>query len=80
VKFDLRISEEFAALVAVLVATGTLFARAGDGPKMPVDFERGYLANSMLVTKEPNNTGLLTGVDRSYRARQRSPRRKPTSS
>jgi hypothetical protein len=59
-----------AALVAALVATGTLFARADartdDGPKIPVDFQRGYLANSMLVTKEPNNTGLLTGVHLIY--------------
>jgi hypothetical protein len=28
-------------------------------------FQRGYLANSMLVTKEPNNTG-LTGVHHIY--------------
>lgn len=55
-----------AALVAVLIATGTLFARTNDGPKIPVDFQRGYFANSMLVTKEPNNTGLLTGVHHIY--------------
>ena len=54
-----------AALVTVLVATG-VFARTDDGPLMPVNFQRGYLANSMLVTKEPNNTGLLTGVHLIY--------------
>ncbi|HXI59928.1 MAG TPA: cytochrome P460 family protein [Polyangia bacterium] len=55
-----------AALAGALVATGALFARADDGPKIPVDFQRGLLANSMLVTKEPNNTGLLTGVHLVY--------------
>ena len=55
-----------AALVTGLVATGTLFARADDGPKIPVEFQRGYLANSMLVTKEPNNTGLNPGVHLIY--------------
>jgi len=55
-----------AALVAALVTTGTLFAHADDGPKMPTDFQHGFLANSMLVTKEPNNTGLLTGVHHIY--------------
>jgi hypothetical protein len=54
------------ALVAALVATGTVFASTKDGPKIPVDFQRGYLANSMLVTKEPNNTGLITGVHLIY--------------
>jgi Cytochrome P460 len=53
-------------LATALVATGTPFARTDDGPKLPVDFQRGYLANSMLVTKEPNNTGLLTGVHHIY--------------
>jgi hypothetical protein len=51
-----------ATLVAALVATGTLFASTKDGPKMPADFQHWYLANSMLVTKEPNKTGLITGV------------------
>jgi hypothetical protein len=55
-----------AALVAALVASGTLLAGTKDGPKIPVDFQRGYLVNSMLVTKEPNNTGLLTGVHHIY--------------
>jgi hypothetical protein len=54
------------ALVAGLVATGTLFASTKDGPKIPTDFQRGYLANSMLVTKEPNKTGLITGVHLIY--------------
>jgi hypothetical protein len=52
-----------AALVAVV---GTVFAKTDDGPKLPTDFQRGYLANSMLVTKEPNNTGLITGVHLIY--------------
>jgi hypothetical protein len=51
-----------AAFVATLVATGTLFAGTEDSPKMPPDSQQWYLANSMLVTKEPNKTGLLTGV------------------
>ena len=51
-----------AALVLTLVATRTLFASPGDSPKMPADSQQWYLANSMLVTKEPNKTGLLTGV------------------
>jgi len=51
-----------AAVVAVMAATGTLAASPDDGPKPPADFQHGYLANSMLVTKEPNKTGLLTGV------------------
>jgi hypothetical protein len=55
-----------AALISALVATGTVFARTDDGPKIPVDFQRGYLANSMLVTKEPNDTGLFTGVHLIY--------------
>jgi hypothetical protein len=54
------------ALVAALVTTGTLFASTKDGPKMPVDFQQGYLANSMLVTKEPNKTGLITGLHLIY--------------
>jgi hypothetical protein len=34
---------------------------------MPVNFQHdGYLANSMLVTKEPNNTGLKPGVHLIY--------------
>jgi hypothetical protein len=55
-----------AGLMGGLVATGTLFARTDGGPKLPVNFQRGYLANSMLVTKEPNNTGLLTGLHLIY--------------
>ena len=55
-----------AAFVAALVAIATLSARADDGPKMPKDVQHGLLANSMLVTKEPNNTGLLTGVHHIY--------------
>jgi hypothetical protein len=54
------------AFVAALVATGTLFASSKDGPAIPTDFQRGYLANSLLVTKEPNKTGLLTGVHLIY--------------
>ena len=48
-----------AALVAALVAVGTLSASTEDGLKVPADFQRGYLANSMLVSKEPNKTGLI---------------------
>jgi hypothetical protein len=55
------------ALVAVLVASGTLFAGTKDGLQIPTDFQSGwYLANSMLVTKEPNKTGLKTGVHLIY--------------
>jgi hypothetical protein len=55
-----------AALVAALVASGALFASPKDGLKIPTDFQRGYLANSMLVTKEPNKTGLIAGVHLIY--------------
>jgi hypothetical protein len=52
-----------AALLATLFTGRTLFAST---PEIPTDFQRGYLANSMLVTKEPNNTGLITGVHLVY--------------
>jgi Cytochrome P460 len=55
-----------ASVVAASVASGTLFASMEDSPKMPTDFQRGSLANSMLVTKEPNSTGLLTGLHLIY--------------
>jgi hypothetical protein len=55
-----------AALVAALVGAKTLFAGTEDGPRMPADFQQGYLANSMLVTKEPNKTGLVTGIHLIY--------------
>jgi hypothetical protein len=66
--FNMRNTRLFipAALVASLVATGTLFASTKDGLKIPADFQHGYLANSMLVTKEPNKTGLKTGVHLIY--------------
>lgn len=47
-----------ATIVAALVGAGKLYARTEDGPKIPVDFQHDYLANTMLVTKEPNSTGL----------------------
>jgi hypothetical protein len=55
-----------AALVAAVVAAGTLFASTESGVKTPAGFQHGYLANSMLVTKEPNKTGLITGVHLIY--------------
>jgi hypothetical protein len=55
-----------ATLVATLAAVGTLFASTEDGLKIPAAFQRGYLANSMLVTKEPNKAGLITGVHLIY--------------
>ena len=55
------------AFVAALLTAGTLFASATDSVKIPVNFQHdGYLANSMLVTKEPNNTGLKPGVHLIY--------------
>src|ERR1041385_8772747 len=55
------------AFVAALLTAGTLFASGNDGVKMPVNFKHdGYLANSMLFTKEPNNTGLKPGVHLIY--------------
>jgi hypothetical protein len=55
------------AFVAALLTAGTLFANATDGVKMPLNFQHdGFLANSMLVTKEPNNTGLKPGVHLIY--------------
>ena len=66
--FNMRTTRVFvpAALVAALAATGTLFASTEDGPKIPVDFQHGYLANAMVVTKEPNSTGLITGTHLIY--------------
>jgi hypothetical protein len=61
-----------AAALAVLVASGTVFAdkadkvEKADGPKIPADFRHGYLANSMLVTKDPGKTGLKTGLHQIY--------------
>jgi hypothetical protein len=55
-----------AMFLAALVAAGTLFAATEDSPKIPTDFQRGYLANAMLVTKEPNKTGLITGMHLIY--------------
>jgi hypothetical protein len=54
------------AVAAALVAGGTLFAANEEGVKIPTGFQRGYLANSLLVTKEPNKTGLITGVHLIY--------------
>jgi hypothetical protein len=54
------------ALVAALVAAGTLLASPDDGPKLPTDFSHDYLANSMLSTKEPNTLGLVPGVHLIY--------------
>jgi hypothetical protein len=54
------------ALVAAMVAAGTLFASTEDGPKRPTDFQHEYLANAMLVSKEPNSTGLITGTHLIY--------------
>ena len=56
-----------AAVVVALAATGTLLASPkSDGLKIPADFHSGYLVNSMLVSKEPNKTGLKTGVHLIY--------------
>jgi hypothetical protein len=55
-----------AALVAGLIASGTIFASTKDGLKIPAAFQHWYLANSMLVTKEPNKTGLIAGVHLIY--------------
>jgi len=55
-----------AVLVAALIGAGTLYARTGEGPNIPVDFQHGYLANAMVVTKEPNSTGLITGTHLIY--------------
>jgi hypothetical protein len=50
-----------------VLTSGTPSAGATTGVKMPVNFQRdGFLANSMLVTKEPNNTGLKPGVHLIY--------------
>jgi len=55
-----------AALLATLFTGKALFASTEGGVEIPADFQHGYLANSMLVTKEPNNTGLITGVHLVY--------------
>ena len=46
--------------------SGRVPAGASGGVALPVDFHDGYLANSMLVTKEPNNTGLKPGMHLIY--------------
>ena len=51
-----------AVFVTALVAVGTLFANTPGDLKIPAGFQHWYLANSMLVTKEPNKFGLITGV------------------
>jgi hypothetical protein len=55
-----------AALFATLFTGRALFASTEGGVEIPTDFQHGYLANSMLVTKEPNNTGLKPGVHLIY--------------
>src|SRR5580658_10948842 len=55
-----------AALFATLFTGRVLFASMEGGVEIPTDFQHGYLANSMLVTKEPNNAGLITGVHLVY--------------
>ncbi len=54
------------ALVAALGAAGLLLASTQEGPRLPVGFQHWYLANSMLVTKEPNQFGLISGVHLIY--------------
>lgn len=54
------------ALVAAVAAAGTLWASTQEGPRVPTDFQRGYLVNSMLVTKEPNKTGIVSGLHLIY--------------
>jgi hypothetical protein len=46
---------------ALVAGGGTPFAGTDDALKIPADFQHGYLANSLLVTKEPNKIGLNTG-------------------
>jgi hypothetical protein len=56
-----------AGSLAALLTAGTLLASANDGVKIPANFRHdGYLANAMLVTKEPNNTGLKPGLHLVY--------------
>jgi hypothetical protein len=50
-----------AALIGMVFTAGTLAAATEAGIEVPADFQHGYLANSMLVTKEPNKTGLIAG-------------------
>lgn len=53
-------------VLAALIATGTVLADTNDGLKIPQDFQHGYLANSLLATKEPNKTGLIAGLHLIY--------------
>lgn len=61
--FPMRRTRSFirGVLVVTIVAAGTLFASTEGGLTIPADFQHWYLANSMLVTKEPNQFGLVTG-------------------
>ena len=56
-----------ATLVAALVAAGTLLRETRKMvPRYQSASSIGYLVNSMLVTKEPNKFGLVTGVHLIY--------------
>jgi Cytochrome P460 len=55
-----------ATVVAAFVAVGTPFASTDDSPKIPANFQHGYLVNAMLVAKEPSKTGLIAGIHLIY--------------
>jgi hypothetical protein len=58
-----RFYEQAVIVVFTCCAVGTLFAASTvDRLKIPDGFKHWYLVNSMLVTKEPNKFGLITGV------------------
>ena len=55
-----------ALLITTLAGAGTLLASTEEDLKPPVGFQHWYLANSMLVTKEPNQFGLVSGLHLIY--------------
>jgi hypothetical protein len=66
--FDL-LSRRFvipALLIGALGAAGALLASTDEGPQLPKGFQHWFFANSMLATKEPNQSGLVSGFHLIY--------------
>jgi hypothetical protein len=61
-----RRSFKLAMVLATLVWVGTLYASTEGSPKIPLNFQSWRLANSMLVSKEPDRSGIIAGVHLIY--------------
>jgi hypothetical protein len=55
-----------AGFVTTLVAAGTLFAGTAGDLKVPPNFQHWYLVNSLLITKDPNQFGIVSGLHLIY--------------